>query len=94
MKKALLLSVLALGAMFANAQAIQQPGFFRNWSIGVDGGVSTPLHHESFFRAMRGNFGLNVKKTDHSHFRSWSRGLCRYQYFLLEGYGSQHHSYR
>ena len=62
MKKALLLSVLAIGAMSANAQAVEQPGFCQNWSIGIDGGVTTPLHHPAFFGSMRGVFGLNVKK--------------------------------
>lgn len=62
MKKTLLLAALALGAMTANAQAIQQPGFFDNWSIGVDGGVTTPLTNNPFFKSMRAQVGLNVKK--------------------------------
>lgn len=62
MKKTLLLAALALGAMTANAQAVQQPGFFDNWSIGLDGGVTTPMKNHPFFKSMRGLVGLNVKK--------------------------------
>lgn len=62
MKKSILLGALVLGAMTANAQAVEQPGFFQNWSVGVDGGVTTPMTHHSFFGSMRGLVGLNVKK--------------------------------
>lgn len=62
MKKTLLLAALALGAMTANAQAIEQPGFFDNWSIGLDGGVTTPLANQPFFGSMRGLVGINVTK--------------------------------
>ena len=54
MKKTIILAVLALGAMTANAQAIEQPKFFDNWSVGLDGGVTTPLTHHAFFGQMRG----------------------------------------
>lgn len=62
MKKTLLIATIALGAMTANAQAVEQPGFFDNWSIGLEGGVTTPLTHHAFFGSMRGQVGLNVKK--------------------------------
>lgn len=62
MKKTIILAVLALGAMTANAQAIEQPKFFDNWSVGLDGGVTTPLTHHAFFGQMRGLVGLHVDK--------------------------------
>lgn len=62
MKKTLLIAAIALGAMTANAQAVQQPGFFSNWSVGLDGGVTTPMKHSAFFGSMRGLVGVNVKK--------------------------------
>ncbi len=62
MKKTLLIAAVALGAMTANAQAVEQPGFFSNWSIGLDGGVTTPMKNNAFFGSMRGLVGVNVKK--------------------------------
>jgi outer membrane protein OmpA-like peptidoglycan-associated protein len=62
MKKAILFAALAVGAMTASAQAIQQPKFFDNWSIGLDGGVTTPLHDQAFFGSMRGIVGLHLQK--------------------------------
>ena len=62
MKKTLLTAVLALGALTAAAQAYEQPKFFDNWSIGLDGGVATPLTHHAFFGNMRGVFGAHIFK--------------------------------
>lgn len=62
MKKTLLSAVLALGALTAAAQAYEQPKFFDNWSIGLDGGVTTPLTHHAFFGDMRGAFGAHIQK--------------------------------
>lgn len=63
MKKTLLLSALALGAMSAMAQnAIQQPWACDNWSVGINGGAATPLVNYPFFSSMRGVFGATVAK--------------------------------
>lgn len=64
MKKMLLTAALIAGGLVsANAQqAMVQPGFFDNWSIGLDGGVTTPLNHAAFWGDMRGVVGLNLKK--------------------------------
>lgn len=62
MKKTLLFAALALGAMTASAQAIEQPNFFDNWSLGLDGGVTTPLKGGAFFGNMRGIVGLHLQK--------------------------------
>ena len=62
MKKTILIAAIALGAMSASAQAIEQPKFFDNWSIGLDGGVTTPMKHHAFFGEMRALVGLHVAK--------------------------------
>ena len=63
MKKTILLAATcAFGAFAASAQAIEQPRFFDNWSMGLDGGVTTPLTHHAFFGNMRGLVGLHVDK--------------------------------
>ena len=62
MKKLVLLAAIALGAITANAQAIKSPAFGENWSVGLDAGATTPLHHAAFWGDMRGLFGVNVKK--------------------------------
>lgn len=62
MKKSIILAAFAFGAMTASAQAIEQPKFFDNWSIGLDGGVTTPMKHHAFFGSMRGLVGLHLDK--------------------------------
>lgn len=64
MKKTLFAAAI-LGAMTsfaANAQAVEQPSFFNNFSFGVDGGVTTTLNHQPFFRSMRGIAGAHIGK--------------------------------
>ena len=62
MKKTILFAAIALGVMIASAQGVEQPKFFDNWSIGVDGGLTTPMKHHAFFGSMRGLVGLHVDK--------------------------------
>ncbi|MCM1349034.1 MAG: OmpA family protein [Firmicutes bacterium] len=64
MKKLALVALTAVAAMSMQAQtAVAPPSFGDNWSIGVDGGVTTPLSHgHAFFGDMRGQFGLHVQK--------------------------------
>lgn len=64
MKKTLLsaAAIVLFGTAIANAQAIEQPGFFDNVSIGLDGGVTTPIHHNPFFGSMRGVAGMHIAK--------------------------------
>jgi len=62
MKRTILAGVIALGALSAAAQAIEQPKFFDNWSAGLDGGVTTPMNHHAFFGDMRGIVGLHIDK--------------------------------
>jgi len=63
MKKIVLMAAIAAGAIAANAQnAIQAPRFFDNWSLGLDGGVTTPMNHHAFFGDMRAMVGLHIQK--------------------------------
>lgn len=64
MKKVLLfVAALSLGAATVSAQyALVKPKFGDNISLGVEGGVTTPLNNGPFFKSMRGVIGLNVKK--------------------------------
>lgn len=63
MKKMILVAALAAGAVAASAQpAIEAPRFFDNWSLGLDGGVTTRINHAPFFGDMRGVVGLNLSK--------------------------------
>lgn len=62
MKKVLLTAAVALGALAASAQAIEKPAFGDNWSIGLDGGAVTPMHHAAFWGDMRGVAGLHIQK--------------------------------
>lgn len=75
MKKTLLFAALALGAMTASAQAIEQPKFFDNWSLGLDGGVTTPLKGGAFFGNMRGIVGLHLQKQITPAFAIGAEGL-------------------
>lgn len=76
MKKTLLTAVLALGALTAAAQAYEKPKFFDNWSIGLDGGVATPLTHHAFFGNMRGVFGAHIQKQVTPSFALGAEGLA------------------
>lgn len=64
MKKSILAAaaVAIFGAANANAQAVEQPSFFDNVQIGVEGGVTTPMHNYPFFGDMRGAAGLHISK--------------------------------
>lgn len=63
MKKLLLAAALvAGGAATMNAQYLKEPAIFDNMSIGLDGGVTTPLQNGAFFGDMRGVVGLHLDK--------------------------------
>lgn len=63
MKKTIIAAAVAmLGMSAATAQVVQEPRFFDNWSIGIDGGVVTPMSHNAFFGSMRGAAGLHIQK--------------------------------
>ncbi len=64
MKKTIIAAaaLTAFGAATASAQVIEQPKFFDNIYIGLDGGVTTPMSHNAFFGSMRGVAGLHIGK--------------------------------
>lgn len=64
MKKTILLSVFALGALTINAQTVvvKGGGFWDNWSMGVQGGATMKMSGESFFKSARPAFGLTLGK--------------------------------
>ncbi|MDE6717006.1 MAG: OmpA family protein [Muribaculaceae bacterium] len=64
MKNILLTSALALGAVATASaqQAIETPKFGDNWSLGIKGGVTTPMSHSAFFGGMRPVIGLDLSK--------------------------------
>lgn len=64
MKKTLIAAtaVAAIGAISATAQVVEQPKFSDNWLIGIEGGVTTPMHNNAFFGAMRPIMGIHLGK--------------------------------
>lgn len=64
MKKTLLTALaVAAVALGSQAQSAFAPApFSSNWSIGFDGGVTTPMKHSAFFGGMRGTMGLHIEK--------------------------------
>ena len=64
MKKTILLSVFALGALTINAQTVvvKGGGFWDNWSMGVQGGATMKMSGEGFFKSARPAFGLTLGK--------------------------------
>jgi outer membrane protein OmpA-like peptidoglycan-associated protein len=64
MKKTILLSMFALGALTINAQTVvvKGGGFWDNWSMGVQGGATMKMSGEGFFKSARPAFGLTLGK--------------------------------
>ena len=62
MKKIILLAAVAFGAMSAQAQAIEAPKFFDNWSISLVGGGTTPIVGNDFIKDTRGIAGIEIEK--------------------------------
>lgn len=77
MKKKFLaaLAIAVSGVASASAQAVEQPGFFDNWSIGLDGGVTSPLRRNPFFKSMRGVVGAHIQKQITPTFAIGAEGL-------------------
>lgn len=77
MKKKFLaaLAIAVSGVVSASAQAVEQPGFFDNWSIGLDGGVTSPLRRNPFFKSMRGVVGAHIQKQITPTFAIGAEGL-------------------
>lgn len=76
MKKTIFATVLALGTVSgAFAQAIEAPGFCENWSLGIKGGVTTPMSNHPFFKSMRPIIGLQLDKKITPTFRVGAEGI-------------------
>ena len=77
MKKMFLIAVAAASMMTAQAQqALEATNFGSNWSVGIDGGVTTPMKGHAFFGSMRGAFGLHVEKQISPAFALGVEGLA------------------
>ena len=64
MKKMILLSVFALGALTINAQnaVVEGGGFLDNWSMGIQAGGTMKMSGTGFFKSTRPAFGLTLGK--------------------------------
>ncbi len=76
MNKKLTVLALAAVALSASAQeAIKTPGIADGWSVGINGGVTTPMKHAAFWGDMRAVVGLNVEKQISPVFGAGVEGL-------------------
>lgn len=64
MKKSLivLFSLMGVGSLNAQNQNLAGNKFIDNWSVGVNGGIVSPLTHSSFFNNSRAVVGLDINK--------------------------------
>lgn len=63
MKKIAILTAVAAMALSASAQqAVLEPSFCDNWSLGIDAGATTPMKGSAFFKSMRPLVGLHLQK--------------------------------
>lgn len=66
MKKVIFTMIALFSVMFGNSAfaqtTVESSKFFDNWSIGLNGGVVTPLHNSPFWGDMRGVVGLEARK--------------------------------
>lgn len=64
MKKMILLSVFALGALTINAQTpvVESGGFWDNWSMGIQNGGTMKMSGSGFFKSARLGLGLTLGK--------------------------------
>lgn len=64
MKKTIISAAILLGTVSAASaqQAIATPKFGDNWSLGINGGITTPMNHSHFFRDARAVVGLKLDK--------------------------------
>lgn len=76
MKKSIIIATALFGMASAQAQQVlEAPSFGSNWSVGVDGGATTPLTGYPFFGSMRGMFGLHIQKQISPAFALGAEGM-------------------
>ncbi len=73
----ILTAALAFGAMSAASaqEAVATPSFGDNWSLGIKGGVTTPMSNHAFFGSMRPIVGLHLDKRITPVFRLGAEGM-------------------
>ncbi len=65
MKKSLLLLAGVMGVSSLSAQTTDEEQYVKfrdNWSIGINGGIVTPLTHSAFFKNARATMGIDLNK--------------------------------
>lgn len=63
MKKVIfVMMTLLMSVVGINAQTIEKARFLDNWSVGLKGGVVTPLNNSAFWGDMRGVVGVELRK--------------------------------
>ena len=64
MKKLFILSLVGLASFSATAQetTLQETRFTDNWSVGLNGGIVTPLTHHAFWGNARSAVGVQLSK--------------------------------
>lgn len=62
MRKSLIVLLSLLGLSNLNAQVLEGNKIRDNWSIGLNGGIVTPLTHSAFFKNARAVVGIDVNK--------------------------------
>ena len=64
MKKLFILSLVGLASLSAIAQetTLQETRFTDNWSVGLNGGIVTPLTHHAFWGNARSAVGVQLNK--------------------------------
>lgn len=64
MKKLFILSLVGLASLSATAQetTLQETRFTDNWSVGLNGGIVTPLTHHAFWGNARSAVGVQLNK--------------------------------
>lgn len=62
MKKIIFMLITLFSVVCVNAQTVESSRFTDNWSVGLKGGVVTPLNHSAFWGDMRGLVGVELKK--------------------------------
>ena len=60
--KQLLAGSLSLGSLYAQTTEEQTTMLRDNWSIGLNGGIVTPLSHSAFFKNARATVGIDLNK--------------------------------
>lgn len=81
-KNILILCMLGASALAANGQTLLKGiKFTDNWSVGINGGVTTPMTHCSFWKNSRPAVGIELSKSDNTSSEpgDFSHGVYQYK---------------